>query len=199
MTSNFAYLVLFALLFLIYPKQDTYNQLPLIKEYPWLDNALNVPVFFFGTVSVVLFYLTAQKALHPKSWWKEIIYLPGLLALGIGMSLNNAKAVLEAIFNHQTGFVRTPKYGIEKQKKSGWKSCNYKAIKSLMPFLELAFGLFFGLVVLTNFMEGSYLTCVLLLPFPVGFLYTSLSSIARMLPSLEKSPEPETVEVKSED
>ena len=120
LTSNFAYLALFAVLFLIFPKLDSYQGLDLIKEYPWLDDALNIPVFFFGSVSVIMFYLTAQKALQPKEWWKEIIYLPCLLALGIGMSLNNTKAVLEAMVNYKTGFVRTPKYGIGEKKKAGW-------------------------------------------------------------------------------
>lgn len=189
LTANFAYLILFALLFLIYPKQSSYQDLELIKEYPWIDNALNIPVFFFGSVSVILFYLTAQKAVNPKEWWKEIVFLPFLLALGIGMSLNNAKAVLEAIFNHQSGFVRTPKYGIGKEKKTSWKNSNYKALKSLMPFLEMAFGLFFLLVVLNNFFEERYFTCVLLLPFPIGFFYTSLPSLMQMLPKLPKLSE----------
>lgn len=199
LTANFAYLILFALLFLIYPKQSSYQDLAIIKEYPWLDDALNIPVFFFGSVSVILFYLMSQKALHPKKWWKEIFYLPFLLALGIGMSLNNAKAVLEAIFNQQSGFVRTPKYGIEEKKKSAWKSSNYKALKSLMPFLEFAFGLFFLLVVVNNYYEEKYLTCILLIPFPLGFFYTSIPSIARMLPSLPQRQEGQTVEIKKED
>jgi len=192
-------LALFAVLFLIFPKLDSYQGLDLIKEYPWLDDALNIPVFFFGSVSVIMFYLTAQKALQPKEWWKEIIYLPCLLALGIGMSLNNTKAVLEAMVNYKTGFVRTPKYGIGEKKKAGWKNSNYKAIKSLMPVLEFAFGVFFALVVLYNFTEERYLTAVLLLPFPLGFFYTSLSSMAHMLPSFSKTQEPVAVEVETED
>ena len=40
--------------------------------------------------------------------------MPILLALGIGMSVNNGKAVLEALFSNDSEFVRTPKYGIEK-------------------------------------------------------------------------------------
>ena len=70
-----------------------------------------MPIFFFASVSVIVFYMVAQKALRPQGWWKEIPYLPLLLALGIGMSISNAKAVIEALCNHQTAFVRTPKYG----------------------------------------------------------------------------------------
>ena len=46
---------------------------------------------------------------------KEILLLPCLLALGVGLSLNNARAVLEAVFNHKSDFARTPKYGIERK------------------------------------------------------------------------------------
>jgi len=201
LTSNFAYLILFVLLFLIMPKQNVYEALPLVAKYPWLDGAMSLPVFFFGSVSVVLFYLMAQKAIQPKNWWKEVIYLPLLLALGIGMSLNNAKAVMEAILGHQSGFVRTPKYGIGggKEKSKGWKSSNYKAIKSLMPFLELAFGLFFVVVIFNNIILETYVTAVLLLPFPIGFFYTSLSSISQMLPSFKSTQEVATVEIRSKE
>ena len=106
-----------------------------------------MPIFFFASVSVVLFYLTSQKALRPDSWWKEILYLPLLLALGIGMSINNAKAVLEAIFNHQSGFVRTPKYGIDQgSSRADWRRSSYRAMKTLTPVVELLFGFFFVFV-----------------------------------------------------
>lgn len=186
LTSNFAYLLLVVLCFLIYPKDNFRPKWALLEENPWMEHILNIPIFFFGSVSVALFYLMAQKALRPNTWWKELKYLPLLLALGIGMSVNNAKAVLEAIFNHQSGFVRTPKYGIGEtfssmQKNTGWKSSRYKAIKSLTPFIELAFAFFFSVVVLTNLIDGHYLTAVLLSPFPIGFYFTSLPSLRRML------------------
>jgi len=181
LTSNFAYLALFALLFLLYPKQSLVNDIEFIANNRWIDHALNIPVFFFGSVSVALFYVASQRALRPGVWWKEIIYLPCLLALGVGMSLNNTKAVLEALFNHQSGFVRTPKYGIghEKGSSKGWKTSNYKALKSMMPMLELAFGLFFSVVIWNEMMNEQWVSAILLLPFPAGFFYTSLSSMCR--------------------
>ena len=51
----------------------------------------------------------------PRTWMKEILLLPLLLALGIGLAINNARAVLEALFNHSSEFTRTPKYGIMQQ------------------------------------------------------------------------------------
>ncbi|MBB5351044.1 cellulose synthase/poly-beta-1,6-N-acetylglucosamine synthase-like glycosyltransferase [Haloferula luteola] len=177
LTSNFAYLLLICLCFLIYPNQHAAPDFGPLTYY-----IVNVPIFFFASVSVIVFYLTSQKALRPGSWWREIPYLPLLLALGIGMSINNAKAVLEAIFNHQSGFVRTPKYGIDQSRKTDWKKSSYKAIKSLTPVIELLFGCFFLFVVVEAAMDDRWSSAILLLPFPVGFFYTSLSSIVRMLP-----------------
>ncbi|MFZ9940588.1 MAG: cellulose synthase family protein [Luteolibacter sp.] len=176
LTSNFAYLLLILLCFLIYPNQQWQPDFGTFTYY-----IINVPIFFFSSVSVIVFYLFSQKALRPGTWWKEIPYLPLLLALGIGMSISNAKAVLEAVFNHQTAFVRTPKYGISQNKATDWKKSSYKAMKTLTPFVELLFGSFFLFVVIEAAMKGNVSSAILLLPFPIGFFYTSLSSLSRML------------------
>jgi cellulose synthase/poly-beta-1,6-N-acetylglucosamine synthase-like glycosyltransferase len=178
LTSNFAYLLLICLCFLIYPNQHAQQDLGTAGYY-----LVNGSIFFFSSASVALFYFMSQKALRPKTWWKEIPYLPLLLALGIGMSISNAKAVLEAIFNHQTAFIRTPKYGIDQKLAGDWKKSSYKAMKTLTPFIELLFGFFFLFVVSEAAMQHRWASAILLLPFPVGFFYTSLSSLARLLPS----------------
>lgn len=185
LTSNFAYLMLICLCFLIYPNQHLAPDFGALTHY-----IINIPIFFFASVSVVLFYLTSQKALRPDSWIREVPYLPLLLALGIGMSVNNAKAVLEALFNHQSGFVRTPKYGIGKDRKTDWKKSSYKAMKTLTPVVELLFGCFFLFVVIEAAFDARWGAAILLIPFPVGFFYTSLSSLIRMLPSPDE-PESE--------
>lgn len=187
LTSNFAYLLLICLCFLIYPNQQWQPDFGRFTYY-----IINIPIFFFSSISVVLFYVVAQKALRPGSWWRELPYLPLLLALGIGMSINNAKAVLEAVFNHQSAFVRTPKYGIAHGRRHDWRKSSYRAMKTLTPAIELLFGFFFLFIVVEAAMRANWTSTILLLPFPVGFFYTSLSSIARMLApqdtALSKSP-----------
>lgn len=176
LTSNFAWLLLLVLCFLIFPNSKWAPEMD-----GWLRALIHIPIFIFASGSVVFFYLMAQKALNPKSWWREIIYLPCLLALGIGMSINNARAVLEAIFNQQSGFVRTPKYGIQKKKAAssgGWASSRYKPIKSVTPVVEFLFGCFFLFVVLDALLSFNWLSFIFLLPFPIGFFYTSVSSFA---------------------
>ena len=103
---------------------------------------VNVALFFMTSVAVCIFYMSAQIVVRPKSWWKELPYLPLLLTLSVGMAVNNAKAVLEAIFGHQSAFVRTPKYGVDRKEDrrhvSQLKRNGYRAIKSVViPVLEI--------------------------------------------------------------
>jgi len=172
LTSNFAYLLLLLMCVVLYPNSKFGIELDGLKWW-----VANVPVYFFGSVSVIIFYLTAQKAIQPKNWWKEIPYLPLLLGLGIGMSVNNAKAVLEAVFNQESAFIRTPKYGELQKSSKSWKTSSYRAIKSFTPFIEFLFGCFFAFVVIDALIAQNWIASVLLLPFPLGFFYTSLSSL----------------------
>ena len=107
LTSNFAYLLLACLCVLLHPSAGG-------PQSGWLRMfLLDVPIFLSASVSVAVFYICAQRELHPRTWVKEILLLPALIALGVGLSINNARAVLEAVFNHPSEFTRTPKYGIE--------------------------------------------------------------------------------------
>ena len=105
--------------------------------------------------------------------------------------------MLEALCNHQSAFVRTPKYGIDQVKRQDWKKSSYKAMKTLTPFVELLFGFFFLFVVVEAAMKANWSSAILLLPFPVGFFYTSLSSLVRLLPSGSEAPASKTVNRKA--
>lgn len=178
LTANFAYLLLFLLLFLIFPNQHFQPDLP-----GWAQQLIYLPIMFVGMSSILFFYVTSQKALRPESWVKEIKYLPLLLALGIGMSVNNVKAVIEALLNRESGFVRTPKYGDSAGNDGNLlkRTGSYKASKSLTPLVELLFGCFFLFVVTDALSTGNLVSFIFLLPFPIGFLYTSLASLSGMV------------------
>lgn len=183
LTANYSYLLLIILCFLLYPVAVGGAIEGLNSEAFKIANAV---LFFFASICVCIFYVVAQMIANPKCWWKRVIYLPILLALGIGMAVNNAKAVIEAIFGHQSSFVRTPKFGVNQGDKMVVvrKKTNYKAIKSIMvPVLELGFGAFFLYIIAQAFLAGRYGSVALLLPF-MGFFYTSFSSLGRILSPL---------------
>lgn len=77
-----------------------------------LDAWLFADVVFFSlaTVGVTLFYATSQWAAH-ADWGRRLVRLPAVLALGIGMAVNQSRAVFEALAGHTSPFVRTPKFG----------------------------------------------------------------------------------------
>src|SRR5437763_5654758 len=177
LVSNFAYLLLACLCVLLHPSSGG-------PQSGWVRTLLiDVPIFLTASVSVAVFYVCAQRELHPRAWMKQMLLLPCLLALGIGLSLNNARAVLEAIFNHKSDFTRTPKYGIDR-KSQAWRSCKYRALKSALPIAELAFAIYFSYFVWFAVAHRQFLSVPFLLMFQGGFFYVSLSSLLPWSPRI---------------
>src|SRR5213596_1346459 len=185
--SNFAYLLLAFLCVLLHPSTGG-------PQGGWLRTVLiDIPIFLAASASVAVFYVCAQRELHPRTWMREILFLPCLLALGVGLSLNNARAVLEALFNHKSDFTRTPKYGIER-KSQAWRSCKYRPLKSALPIAELAFAIYFSYFVWFAIAHRQFLSVPFLLMFQGGFFYVSLSSLLPWSPKFtfgaSRSPSP---------
>src|SRR5881398_2214217 len=175
--SNFAYLLLAILCVLLYPSTGG-------PPVGWVRTVLvDIPIFLAASASVGLFYICAQRELHPATWIKELLFLPCLLALGIGLSLNNARAVLEAMFNHKSEFTRTPKYGIER-KSQPWRSCKYRPLKSALPLAELAFAIYFTYFLWFAIVHEQFISIPFLLMFQSGFFYVCLSSLATRWPKI---------------
>ena len=175
LTSNFSYLLLAFLCVLLQPTAQSGGGW---SRFLLLD----LPIFLAASVSVAVFYICAQRELYPRTWMKEILMLPLLIALGIGLSLNNARAVLEAIFNRGSAFVRTPKYGIERSSQS-WRNCNYRPIKSILPVLELGFAVYFTYFVVNAVVAGQYTTLPFLFLFQLGFCYVAFCSLSQWVPT----------------
>lgn len=73
---------------------------------------LKLPLAPLGLAGVIppLTHAIAQIALYPD-WRRRLLVLPAQLAIGTGITINNSRAVLLAIFGIQTEFLRTPKFG----------------------------------------------------------------------------------------
>src|SRR5882724_6197816 len=107
---------------------------------------LDVPLLFFSTVSVVLFYGSAVWYLDKKRG-SRLLHLPLVMGLGIGLAFSNARAVFEALAGVKSDFVRTPKYRVEETKDESWKHKKYKRKHGWLPLLELSFALYFVLAI----------------------------------------------------
>jgi cellulose synthase/poly-beta-1,6-N-acetylglucosamine synthase-like glycosyltransferase len=145
--------------------------------------AIDLPLFLASTCSISSFYLAAERALYPKTWKRTFLYLPFVMAVGIGLSVRNAWGVLEAIFNVKSEFVRTPKYRVEANAtgsgNSDWAKKTYRKSAGLMPFAEVALGVYFLLAVVYALQNENYATVPFLFLFVWGYLYTGIMSLAQ--------------------
>jgi len=136
-----------------------------------------VPLFTASTLSIAVFYVLSQRELFPKTWLKTFLYLPILMALGIGLTVTNTKAVMEALFGIKSAFARTPKYRVAKKGESTKAAKKYRKRLLLTPWVELAIGVYFVLAILYTFSNNNYFTAPFLILFVLGYFYTGLMSL----------------------
>ncbi len=139
---------------------------------------IDLPLFIASSCSISGFYLTSQRVLYPKTWKRSILYMPFVMAVGIGLSVRNAKAVIEALMGVKSEFVRTPKFRIEGQAGT-WKKKLYRNRSGWMPWLEIALGLYFASTIVYSIQNENYATAPFLFLFVWGFLYTGVMSVAQ--------------------
>src|SRR5579871_704918 len=171
LTANLSYPLMCVLSVLLLPAM-------IIRFYQgWFQMLyIDIPLFLASTFSISSFYLVSQKELFPRSWLRTFIYLPFLMALGIGLTVTNTRAVLEALVGKKTAFARTPKYRVE-SKKDKVRAKNYRKRLGWVPWLELLIGTYFALTVYYAIDNENYLTIPFLVLFVVGYWYTGLMSL----------------------
>ena len=120
--------------------------------------------------------MVAQRELY-SDWKVRLKYLPFLMSIGIGLCVNNTRAVIEAVFGKQSEFARTPKYGIERQSDEWVGKKYHQSVGDATDLIEIALGLYFTATVFYALTNGIYGTLPFLMLFQVGFLYMGLLSI----------------------
>jgi cellulose synthase/poly-beta-1,6-N-acetylglucosamine synthase-like glycosyltransferase len=170
LSANFNYLLMSVLSLLMFPAMWVRYSMG------WTEMLLiDVPLFFAATASVGNFYVVSQRELY-TDWRQRLKYLPFLMSIGIGLCINNTRAVLEALFGKQSEFARTPKYGIERDSDE-WVGKKYHQSVGVQPIVEVALGLYFTWTVFYALANQIYGTLPFLMLFQIGFLYTGLLSI----------------------
>ncbi len=139
---------------------------------------VDLPIFLAAFASVCSFYIFSQKELFPDTWRSRLKYIPAVLGVGIGISINNAVAVGEGLFGGPSEFKRTPKYRIEGAGDE-WKLKRYKGATGWIPYVELALGLYFSIVALYAIAYGLFAALPFIGLFQVGFLYTAGMSLVQ--------------------
>ena len=177
LAANYAYFLVFFMLFLVFPGAG--QEFTMGGYRGWL---FDFPILVLTTGSVGAFYLSSQIAAYPKTGWRNIIYLPILLGLGIGMSISNGKGVLEAMLGHESAFIRTPKYGIEKKGQT-WQRAAGRPAKKGVFILEVTLAVYFTGVVIFTILNNYWSSLPFLLIFVLGFWGVVAGSFPSLFPN----------------
>jgi cellulose synthase/poly-beta-1,6-N-acetylglucosamine synthase-like glycosyltransferase len=179
LTNNLAYPLLLLLSILLLPN------LALRPHHGWREVLLiDLPLFFGTTLSIASFYLASQREIallrnpgtRPRMQWSVVKRLPLVMSLGIGLCVNQTRAVLEALLGRETEFVRTPKHGI-RGKLETWSGKKYRAAKSITPFIEVAMAGYFAIAMGVALRHGHFLSMPFLALFLCGFGYVGWVSL----------------------
>ena len=143
----------------------------------WEMMLLDFPLIIASFCSLWAFYVIAQRELNPRSWKRSILLLPMLMAVGVGLTLINTRAVLEALFGVKSGFVRTPKYAIEGTRAARMSVKKYKRRSGWLPYFELAVGTYFLYMCWYAINTFNYPTLPFLLLFVGGYYWAGFGTL----------------------
>ena len=174
LTNNVSYLMTVVLSLLIFPAMH-------LRRGTAMSTLLvvDLPLFLGATLSVLLFYLSSQ-VVAGRGWHKDLARLPALMALGIGLSINNARAVLSGLAGRGGTFYRTPKYRIERQGQD-WKSKRYRAAAHWSLMAEGILATYFLWCCLYAWRAGMWMSIPFLYLFLQGYGYMFLLSAMPLL------------------
>jgi hypothetical protein len=154
---------------------------------PLLLLLVDLPLFVLATLSVLGFYVAGQS-LDGERERHRFLILPAVMALGIGLSVNNARAVVAGLLHWGGVFVRTPKYSIEARGQR-WRRKRYRAAIDWGFALEGALLVSAVVNVLFAVHIGMWAAIPFLLLFVNGFAWVFALSLRDRLRPLDR-PEP---------
>lgn len=107
-------------------------------------------------------YFICQYYGHPEDWKRRALRLPFLLVLGFGISLSNARAVVDGLISNDSTFIRTPKDGEQLLKQ-------YVVGKNRLPLFELLFAAYCALTVGILLYIAEYTLIPFVVIYTLGF------------------------------
>ena len=173
LTANLCYVWLLGLAVLAYPAvwvRHVYGWGP-----GWM--ALDAAVIGMAVVSVGAFYAVAAHA-GQRAWWRGLALLPALMALGVGLAVNNAAAAAEALLAHDTPFRRTPKYGVTRRGDT-WQTKRYRAPLRPGAILEAGLAVYLALAAGFTWQAGLWYSLPFMTLLAAGFAYVAAASLGQ--------------------
>ena len=165
LTSNVCYPLMILLSLLMFPamylRRDADPRMLLL---------LDLPIFLGATGAIILFYVISQLVVGPAGR-RNIRTIPSLMGLGVGLAVNNTRAVLSGLLHDGGEFKRTPKFQIE-NKNDRWLGKRYHACRSRTAIFE---------AMLATYMILCFtVACSLRMWFSLPFLYLFLHGFCYM-------------------
>ncbi len=171
MTANVVYPLMVALSLIVFPAM-------LLRLSGGARGALmiDLPILIFGTGAVGVFYLAAQHEIG-RPLTAALLRLPALMALGIGISLNNTLAVLDGCRRATGEFVRTPKLAIASAEDNKLRlRRSYRTRRGgrgWLSWVEAGLAAYFAVASATAVGLHMWVSLPFLLLFLSGYLYTA--------------------------
>jgi cellulose synthase/poly-beta-1,6-N-acetylglucosamine synthase-like glycosyltransferase len=194
LTSCVVYVFMVAMTILLFPA--LWFKFTLFQDHLFGRVLFDASLFVIATCSASSFYVCCERELS-RSWSDSLKYLPFLMALGVGIALNNALAAIEGFFGECGEFVRTPKFGVQHQTDATWHRkvgfFGHKGTRQILAELLLAIYLTVCAVMcFTHAREKVTIGVPFLLIFMVGYWYVSLTSIYGLWAAARASGETES-------
>tara|TARA_B100000029_G_scaffold480651_1_gene528869 strand:+ start:867 stop:2153 length:1287 start_codon:yes stop_codon:yes gene_type:complete len=171
LAANFNYLLLVPFCVLLVPVM-------IVRSYFGVASGLALVDYLFlstAILSVTNFYFVSQRELT-SNWFRRCMDIPALIALSLGLSVNNAAAVMEALTGRTGDFIRTPKYGKD---AIGRCTPGYGNVVSRLVWVEIGFAVYFTGAVIFAIAVGLYMAVPFLALFQFGFIYASAASLTK--------------------
>ncbi len=170
LTYNLAYAFLLLLSLIVYPV--------VIARYESRSLLFSVAdtILFTAATSSVLFYFAYAQRVSRPDWVRQLRFLPFAMTLGVGLAVNNTRAVLEGLVARGGDFRRTPKFSIE-GRGDGWRGKRYSAPINPWAILEITLGAYFAWTIVALAQAGHYAPIPFFGIYLFGFLYVGVVSL----------------------
>ena len=170
LTYNMAYVLLLLLSVIVYPV--------VLARYRSGSTLYTIAdsILFLIATSSILFYLAYAQRETRRDWKRQLCYLPFVMSLGMGLSVTNTRAVLEALTGHRSPFHRTPKFRIERR-GDRWRGKRYRVPLNGWALIEIGLGLYFAWAMITLAHAGVYAPLPFFVLYLFGFLYVGVLSL----------------------
>ena len=151
--------------------------LPILILTPKLELSFFLPILW----TIIILSALAPCTLYTGSGAMQkrgifsFYHFPAMLAVGTGLCINNAIAVMEALFGQKSAFIRTPKSG---SSNTVSKKGKYKVSTKLLPaYLEIALGLYCAYTFTFYFFAAQYFFGVFIAAYSIGLLVFGIKTL----------------------